>query len=108
MHMLDIKLIRESPELVKENLKKRNQNDKLKSVDELLHIDKKRRGIIKKVEDLRKQRNDATQQIAALKRKGDKKELNKILEGIKEIPERIKHLDDHLIETDNKIREISL
>src|SRR3989344_5843440 len=108
MHMLDIKLIRESPQSVKENLKKRNQNDKLKLVDELLHIDKKRRDIIKKVEDLRKQRNDATQQIASLKRKGDKKELNKILEEIKEIPERIKHLDQHLQDEDNKMREISL
>jgi len=106
--MLDIKLVRENPQLIKENLKKRNQNDKLKLVEELLHIDKKRRDIIKKVEDLRKQRNDATQQIAALKRKGDKKELNKILEEIKEIPEKIRHLDNHLIETDNKIREISL
>src|SRR3989338_7781049 len=108
MHTLDIKLIRESPQSVKENLKKRNQNDKLKLVDELLHIDKKRRDIIKKVEDLRKQRNEATKQTASLKRKGDKKELNKILEEIKEIPERIKHLDQHLQDEDNKMREISL
>jgi seryl-tRNA synthetase len=55
--MLDIKLIRESPELVKENIKKKFKDDKLPFVDEILEIDKKWRAEKKKADDLRSERN---------------------------------------------------
>ena len=69
--MLDIKLIRENPELVKENIKKKFQDSKLPLVDEVIEIDKTIRNYKQEVEQLRKQRNDLSKQIGLFMR--DKK-----------------------------------
>jgi len=89
--MLDIKLIREHPEIVKKNLKKRKEDEKLKWVDDLLKYDKNWRELIQKANDLRRKRNIITQEIAQLKKKG-KDAKNKIKE-VKAIPDRIKKLE---------------
>ncbi len=61
--MIDIKLIRENPELVKENIKKKFQDHKLVLVDEVVELDKKNREILQKGDTLRANRNKLSEQI---------------------------------------------
>jgi len=56
--MLDIRFIRENPKKVKENIKNKFQNEKIKKVDELLEKDKKYRGLLQESEKLRHERNN--------------------------------------------------
>ena len=64
--MLDIRLIRENPELVKENIRKKFQDGKLELVDKVLELDQRNRAIKTEVEQLRAKRNAASKQIGAL------------------------------------------
>lgn len=100
--MLDIKLIRENPDIVRKDLKKRHDTEKLKWVDELIDADKKRRDIIQQVNELRKKRNEVTQDIAKLKKEG--KDASKKLKEVKEIPDKIKKLEDKLADYEDKIK----
>lgn len=100
--MLDIKLIRENPDIVRKDLKKRNDTEKLKWVDELIDVDKKRRDIIQQVNDLRKKRNEVTQEIARLKKEG--KDVSKKLKEVKEIPDKIKILEEKLAKYEEKTK----
>ena len=76
--MLDIKLIRENPELVKENIKKKFQNHKLDLVDEVLELDKKNREAKQHGDELRASRNSLSSNIGLLMREGKKEEAEKI------------------------------
>ncbi len=89
--MLDIKFIREHPEIVKKNLRKRKENEKLKWMDDLLKYDKKWRELIQKVNDLRRKRNIITQEIARLKNK--RKNVKPKMKEVKAIPDKIKKLE---------------
>ncbi|MFH8080623.1 MAG: serine--tRNA ligase [Candidatus Aenigmatarchaeota archaeon] len=100
--MLDIKLVRENPEIVKNDLKKRQEMDKIKWVDELLECDKKRREIIAQVNELRKKRNDITEEIAKLKKQG--KDINHLLKEAEEIPDKIKLLEEELSKYEEKVK----
>ena len=76
--MIDIKLIRENPELVKENIRKKFQDKKLVLVDEVIDLDKKNRAAIQKVEALRAQRTSLSKQIGSLMASGKKDEAESI------------------------------
>ncbi len=102
--MLDIKLIRESPDIVEKNLAKRGAADKIKLLHELIETDKERRIIIQEVEKLKARRNIITGEIAALKKSG--KEVAKKMSEVSEIPERISNLDFRLDELNQKQREM--
>jgi len=91
--MLDIKLIRENPEIVKKNLKKRKEEEKIKWVDDLLNYDKKWRELIQEINELRRKRNVITQEIAELKKKG--KDVKTKMKEVKAIPDKIKKLETH-------------
>jgi seryl-tRNA synthetase len=69
--MLDIKLIRENPELIRNNLKKRGKAENLKMMDDLLHCDTEWRLGLTRLNELRHERRQITGQIASLKKKGD-------------------------------------
>ena len=69
--MLDIKLIRENPELVRENLKRRGDPENLRMLDELIDCDRKWRQLLTELNELRHQRKKITMEIAALKKKGE-------------------------------------
>lgn len=77
--MLDIKLIREQPDFVRENLKRRHDPEKLKMLEDLLKGDKKWREIIAEVNKLRARRNEISLEIA--KAKKEKKACNESDEG---------------------------
>lgn len=96
--MLDIKLIRESPDIVEQDLKKRNETDKLVILKNLIVSDRKRREIIKQVEEFRKERNLLTKEIA--KAKGTDKEIQLRERSVK-ISADIKQLNNDLVVEDN-------
>ena len=76
--MLDMKFLRENPEIVKENIKKKFQDHKLLMVDEVIELDKQNRALKQKGDDLRAQRNSLSKQIGGLMAKGEKEEANAI------------------------------
>jgi len=89
--MLDIKFVRENPDKVKENIKKKFQEDKLPLVDKLLKADVDYRAVLKESENLRHERNKITAKISELKKQG--KNAAELLAQAKEIPDKIKNLE---------------
>ncbi|MEZ0344519.1 MAG: serine--tRNA ligase [Caldimicrobium sp.] len=91
--MLDLKLIREKPEWVKERLKTRGEDY---PIEEVLRLDEKRRALIQEVEALRHERREKSEEIGRLKRAG-KEELAKALsQEVKGLSERLKNLEEEL------------
>ena len=87
--MIDIKLIRENPDMVKENIKKKFQDYKLELVDKILELDKKNREIKLKGDELRSSRNSLSGQIGNLMRSGNREEAEKIKSQVNEINEKL-------------------
>ncbi len=87
--MIDIKLIRENPDMVKENIKKKFQDYKLELVDKILELDKKNREIKLKGDELRSSRNSLSSQIGNLMRSGNREEAEKIKSQVNEINEKL-------------------
>ena len=83
--MIDIKLIRENPELVKENIKKKFQDQKLALVDEVLELDKKNREAKLNGDNLRSDRKKLSEQVGQLMKSGQKDEAEKIREEVQKI-----------------------
>ena len=87
--MIDIKFLRENPEIVKQNIKNKFQDQKLPLVDEVIELDKKNREIILKDDELRSQRNSLSKQIGALMAQGKKDEADGIKNKVKSINEKL-------------------
>ena len=87
--MIDIKLIRENPDMVKENIKKKFQYYKLELVDKILELDKKNREIKLNGDELRSSRNSLSSQIGNLMRSGNREEAEKIKSQVNEINEKL-------------------
>ena len=104
--MLDPKLIRDSPKVVKESMKKRGMD--ASQVDELLHLDEKLRGLKQKNDELRHKRNVASLSISEFKKKGDEKAAREAIKEAQELPDKIKKIDAEILETENKLKEISM
>ena len=90
--MIDIKLIRENKELVKENIKKKFQDHKLPLVDEVYELDKEFRDVKQKGDELRALRNSKSSEIGSLMREGKKEEAMKIKEEVSSFGDRIVEL----------------
>ena len=91
--MIDIKLVRENPELVKANIKKKFQDHKLVLVDEVIDLDKKNRAAITKVENLRAERTRLSKQIGTLMASGKKDEAEAIKSQSQKIGDEIVELE---------------
>ncbi len=91
--MLDIKLLRENPELVKENIKKKFQDQKLNLVDEVIELDAKFRQTKQKGDELRSERNSSSKNIGLLMKDGKKEEVELIKQRIAEINIEIEQLE---------------
>ena len=87
--MLDIKFVRENPDLVKENIKKKFQDHKLVLVDEVLELDVKNRQVKSKGDELRAERKNLSNSIGNLMREGKKDEAEKIKEEVQKINEEL-------------------
>ena len=103
--MLDIKFVRENPEIVKENIKKKYQDAKLPLVDEVIELDAKIRAYKQEAESLRASRNDLSKQIGALMREKKIEEANAIKEQVSKNNERIAQIDPEIEELEGKLRE---
>ena len=103
--MIDIKLIRENPELVKENIKKKFQDDKLILVDEVKQLDEEYRALRSKADDLRNQRNVLSKQIGGLMGQGKKEEAEQVKAQVKTIGEEIEAGEAKEIELEQDIRK---
>ncbi len=103
--MIDIKLIRENRDLVKENIKKKFQDDKLPLVDEVYEMDKKTREIQTKCDNLKAEKNKLSGEIGLLMKDKKIEEANEIKEKIKMESENIIKLEAEKEELDKKIRE---
>ncbi|MCR4908426.1 MAG: serine--tRNA ligase [Lachnospiraceae bacterium] len=91
--MLDIKFVRENPELVKENIRKKFQDEKLPLVDKVIALDEKRRAAQQEVDGIRANRNKISKEIGALMAQGKREEAEKIKEEVKKNAERMAELD---------------
>ena len=87
--MIDIKLLRENPEMVKENIKKKFQDHKLVLVDEVLELDKESRELTLMCDDLRMKRNAISKEIGGLMAKGLKEEAEGKKAEVNEINEKL-------------------
>ena len=103
--MIDIKILRETPDLVKENIKKKFQEKKLPLVDEAIELDKRNREIKQEVEALRAQRNTSSKQIGTLMGKGLKDEAMKLREEIAKVGDRIDELTKEENETEEELKK---
>jgi seryl-tRNA synthetase len=92
--MIDIKLIRESPEIVRANLQKRSEPEMLKLLDKLIAADKTERELTMAVNRLRHRRNELSLEIAKLKRQG--KDVSELLREAAKIPAELKGLESKL------------
>ena len=102
--MIDINLIRENRELVKENIKKKFQDKKLPIVDEVYELDKKYREIKKEADDLRGLKNKVSEQIGLLMRDGKKDEALNLKEELKAKSERIAYLEQEEVSLSDEIK----
>ncbi len=102
--MLDLKFIRENPDLVKESLTKRGLNPEL--VDEFLEYDNKRRDILYEVEQLRHKRNVASEKIGQLKRAGE--DVQPMITEMKDVSDRIKSFENELDDVEKNVNSIRL
>ena len=94
--MLDIKFLRENPELVKQNIKNKFQDQKLPLVDKVIELDAKIRAFKQEVESLRNSRNELSKQIGALMREKKVDEANEIKAKVQKNNERIAEIDSLL------------
>ena len=87
--MIDIKFLRENPDIVKENIKKKFQNQKLVLVDEVIDFDTKKRAATLKGDELRSKRNSLSSEIGNLMRNGKKDEAEKIKAEVQTINDEL-------------------
>ncbi len=99
--MLDIKFIRENSSIVKKDLEKRQEKEKIKWVDDLIKKDEEYRVLLQKNQELRHKRNLITEEINKLRKDG--KDISGKVKEAKELPEKIKEIDDRIKELQGKI-----
>jgi seryl-tRNA synthetase len=102
--MLDVKLVRETPEVIRHDLRRRGWDAKLPLVDEAAELDREWRRLKKEVDDTRHRQNQLTAEIASLKRGGA--DVTGKLAEVKGIPQRIKELDARADQAQARVREI--
>ena len=103
--MLDIKFVRENPDVVKQNIKNKFQDEKLVLVDEVLKLDQENRDIKQEVEALRANRNKISKQIGALMAQGKKEEAEEVKKQVTESAARMAELDEREKVVEEEIRK---
>ena len=103
--MIDIKVLRDNPEAVKENIKKKFQDHKLVLVDEVLELDGKNRAAIQRGNDARKERNEISGQIGKLMREGKKDEAEALKAKVGQINQELVDIEAKEAEYEAAIKE---
>lgn len=103
--MLDIKFLRANPDVVKENIRKKFQNEKVALVDEVIELDEKCRAARTRCEYLRSQRNAISKQIGAFMAKGQREEAEQAKKSVSDMAEEMNGLDAEINALSAQIRE---
>lgn len=106
--MLDIKFVRENPEIVKENIKKKFQEEKLSLVDEVIRLDEEKRAVQKSADELRANRNKLSKEIGALMAQGKKEEGMALREKVKAQADELDELSKRETELNEKVTKIMM
>lgn len=106
--MLDIRFVRENPELVKENIRKKFQDAKLPLVDEVIALDAENRDTMTEANALRAERNKLSKQIGGLMAQGKKEEAEQVKAQVSAQADRLKELEAKEGELEEKIRNIMM
>ncbi len=106
--MIDIKFLRENPDVVKENIKKKFQDSKLPLVDEVIELDNQRRANQAKADALRADRNKYSKQIGALMGQGKKEEAEEMKKLVTEKSEELARLEELETELTEKVTKIMM
>ncbi len=106
--MIDIKLIRTNPEMVKENIKKKFQDDKLELVDKVIELDKQYRETKLACDNLRNTRNVKSKEIGGLMKNGQKEEAEKIKAEVSAMGKELEEKEQLEVKLEADIREIML
>ena len=106
--MIDIKFLREHPEEVKENIRKKFQDSKLPLVDEVIELDAERRAIQQQADALKADRNKLSKQIGALMGQGKKDEAQEVKNQVAANAEKLAELDKRQAELEEKVTKIMM
>ena len=106
--MLDIKFVRNNPDVVKENIKKKFQDEKLPLVDEVLELDKRNREIKQEVEVLRAERNKISKEIGAFMAQGKKEEAEELKKKVQANADRVESLSTEEKDVEANIKKIMM
>ncbi len=106
--MIDIKLLRSDPDIVRQNIKNKFQDDKLPLVDKVLELDVENRRSKQEADELRRNRNSLSKQIGALMAKGEKEEAEKIKAQVTRQSERLAAAERRETELSEQIRQIMM
>lgn len=106
--MIDIKFLRENPEIVKDNIKKKFQDQKLPLVDEVIELDVKRRNAQQEADDLKAKKNQISKKIGALMAQGKKEEAEEVKKEVSQNNAKIDELTALQAELEEKVTEIMM
>ena len=106
--MLDMKFVRENPDIVKENIKKKFQDSKLPLVDEVIALDEESRAVKQEADNLRADRNKLSKQIGAMMAQGKKEEAEEIKKQVAANATRLAELEVKESELEEKVKKIMM
>ena len=106
--MLDIRFVRENPEVVKQNIRNKFQDNKLPLVDEVIELDKRNREIKQEVEGLRAERNKISKMIGGLMKEGKRDEAEEAKKKVTANAQRVEALSSEEKEVEEKIKKIMM
>ena len=106
--MIDIKFLRENPDVVKENIKKKFQDDKLKLVDEVIELDELRRKTQQEADNIKAEKNKLSKEIGALMAQGKKEEAEAVKAEVAKDAKRLEELEAKQAEYEEKTTKIMM
>ena len=106
--MIDIKFLRENPDIVKKNIENKFQFDKLPMVDQVIELDEQRRKTQQEADELKAQKNQLSKQIGALMAQGKKDEVEEVKKKVAEDAARLTELDAKQVELEEQVTKIMM
>ena len=106
--MLDLRFVRENPEIVKQNIRNKFQDSKLPLVDEVIALDEENRKVKKEADDLRASRNKLSKQIGALMGQGKKEEAEDVKKQVTEASDHLAELEEKEKDLEARIKKIMM
>ncbi|MBQ6856492.1 MAG: serine--tRNA ligase, partial [Lachnospiraceae bacterium] len=106
--MLDLRFVRENPEIVKQNIRNKFQDNKLPLVDEVIALDEESRKVKKEADDLRANRNKISKQIGMLMGQGKKEEAEEVKKQVAAAASRLAELEEKEKELEARVKKIMM